>query len=349
MSEETEILSEVDALRGRFSDTKALYREVCALLFFRHGITPTTNKLYQYVRKGTMSTPAEALAKFWDDLRSKARVEIDHPDLPTEVRTTAANAVAEIWRHATAAARDELAAIRIEMQADQERLRQDQAQAQQAAAQTQLEAQGLRDQLLAAEAAVRQTQAEYETERRAHAGAMARVQELQSQLEQARAQQHRQQEAFSADLAAAREAVEAADRRAAASDKRALLEIEQERQARGKADKLIEALRVQLGQMEQRERQAELAAAETAARLQSQHAAAVDAQRVTAGMVEQLRGELEHSRQLLATSREELSRYRAEAETARALVERLAPGAASPLVDGPPTPAKSRRKPRTEP
>ena len=53
MSIESEIQSEVEALRERFNDTKALYREVCALLFFRHDITPTTSKLYQYVRKGS--------------------------------------------------------------------------------------------------------------------------------------------------------------------------------------------------------------------------------------------------------------------------------------------------------
>ena len=52
MSTETEILAEVDALKAKFADTRALYREVCVLLFFRHGITPTANKLYQYVRKG---------------------------------------------------------------------------------------------------------------------------------------------------------------------------------------------------------------------------------------------------------------------------------------------------------
>ena len=68
MSEESEIQAEVEALRERFSDTKALYREVCALLFFRYGITPTASKLYQHVRKGSMSAPAEALAKFWDCL-----------------------------------------------------------------------------------------------------------------------------------------------------------------------------------------------------------------------------------------------------------------------------------------
>ncbi|MDX6008018.1 hypothetical protein [Cupriavidus necator] len=40
-------------LRGRFSETRALYREVCGLLFFRYGVTPTANKLYSLVRKGS--------------------------------------------------------------------------------------------------------------------------------------------------------------------------------------------------------------------------------------------------------------------------------------------------------
>lgn len=59
-----------------FPDTQALYREVCVLLFFRHGITPTANKLYQLVRKGSMSAPTEALRTFWADLREKSRVRI---------------------------------------------------------------------------------------------------------------------------------------------------------------------------------------------------------------------------------------------------------------------------------
>jgi len=54
MRSESEIQADIDALRGRCSDTKDLYREVCALLFFRYGVTPTASKLYQYVRKGSM-------------------------------------------------------------------------------------------------------------------------------------------------------------------------------------------------------------------------------------------------------------------------------------------------------
>ena len=118
MSEESEIQAEVEALRERFSDTKALYREVCALLFFRYGITPTASKLYQHVRKGSMSAPAEALAKFWKELRDKARVEIDHPDLPEALKEAAGQAVSVLWTKATELARDELAVLRVESHAE---------------------------------------------------------------------------------------------------------------------------------------------------------------------------------------------------------------------------------------
>ncbi|WP_414437047.1 hypothetical protein [Cupriavidus necator] len=48
-------------LRSRFPETRALYHEVCWLLFFRYGVTPTANKRNCLVRKGNMGTPAEVL------------------------------------------------------------------------------------------------------------------------------------------------------------------------------------------------------------------------------------------------------------------------------------------------
>ena len=324
MSTETEILADIDALKGRFSDTKALYREVCALLFFRFGITPTTNKLYQYVRKGTMGTPAEALAKFWDELRSKARVEIDHPDLPPQIKAIAAEAIAGLWQQATEAARGELASIRIDVQAEQERARHEQAQALQAAAQARAMGEELRTELAASHRAANEARTELEAERRAHSGAVARLQELQSQLEQTRTQQQRMQEAFSADLAKAREAVEAADRRSAAAEKRALLEIEQERQARSKADKQIEALRAQALTAETRERQAALDQADALARVQAKCETALSAEATSQALEEELRS----TREQLLASQQQAASYRAEAHTVQALLDRLSLAAA---------------------
>ncbi len=93
MSTETEILSEVESLKAKFGDTRALCREVCALLFFRYGITPTANKLYQYVRRGSMNVPTDEVGKFWGDLRQRARVDIQHPDLPDPIKAVAAEAI----------------------------------------------------------------------------------------------------------------------------------------------------------------------------------------------------------------------------------------------------------------
>jgi chromosome segregation ATPase len=330
MSTENEILAEVDALKDRFSDTKALYREVCALLFFRFGITPTTNKLYQYVRKGTMSTPAEALAKFWDELRSKARVEVDHPDLPPEIKAVAAEAIAGIWRQATEAARSELAAIRIELQADQERAQHAVAQAQHATTQALANVEQLRAELAAEREATARVRVELEAESRAHAGAVARLQELLSQLEQARAQQQRMQDGFSADLAKAREAVTAADQRAAAAEKRALLEIEQERQARAKADKQAETLRTQTSASEARERQAALEHAEALARLQAKCDAASSAEGDLRSANQALEQQLRVLREQLLLSQQDATRYQAEAQTVQAVLDRLTVSAAPP-------------------
>jgi hypothetical protein len=100
MAIEAEITNEVEKLREQFPQTKDLYREVCGLLFFRYGIQPTANKLYQFVRKGTMSTPAEALNQFWFDLRERSRVQIDHPGLPDNLKQTAGDILSTLWKAA---------------------------------------------------------------------------------------------------------------------------------------------------------------------------------------------------------------------------------------------------------
>jgi DNA repair exonuclease SbcCD ATPase subunit len=325
MNTEIELQSDVEALRERFTETKDLYREVCALLFFRYGITPTASKLYQFVRKGSMSAPAEALAKFWEDLRSKARVEIDHPDLPPELKSTAAEAIADLWQQATAAARRELAALRLEDQAAVEQARGEEARASQAAAEALASAQSLRLQLTAAQESLQQRQTDLEAERRAHAGAVARLHELQRHFEEARHQQERVRSDFTAELVKAREAVAVANSRADASERRALLDIDHERQARIKADKQLEALRGQLAQAESRHRDSLLAQADAVTRLQVRADAAEDSQRELTASNRSLAEDLHATRERLAVAQQEATQFKAEAQTLRALLERLSP------------------------
>lgn len=103
---ENQLQAQIEELKTQFSDTQDLYREACVLLFFRYGITPTANKLYQYVHKGSMSAPAEALNKFWSELRDKSRVRIERPDIPEDIKLATGEFVAKLWVDAQNAAQN---------------------------------------------------------------------------------------------------------------------------------------------------------------------------------------------------------------------------------------------------
>jgi DNA repair exonuclease SbcCD ATPase subunit len=124
---ETALAASVAELRERFPRTPDLYREVCVLLSFRHGITPTANKLYQLVRKGSMSAPTEALNHFWKTLRERSRVTIEHTDLPEELRTAAGALVATLWKSAQSKSLQSLATLQAEAAAAVDSAKADQA------------------------------------------------------------------------------------------------------------------------------------------------------------------------------------------------------------------------------
>jgi len=339
MSTETEIQSEVESLKARFSDTKALYREVCALLFFRHGITPTASKLYQYARRGSMSAPADALAKFWEELRAKARIEIDHPDLPEGLKVAAADAIAEIWRQASGAARAELAEVRIEARADVTRAETDLASCRRANEESAAQVETLRQEVRRLEELALSTSTELETERRAHAGTAARILELQRHHDELIHRQDAMRTAFSADLAQAQGAVEAANARADTAKRRALLEIDDERQARAKAEKQLETVRGQAVKEGARHREVELEQADALGRLRAQFdAAQVSIRELSAGRLE-LSDQLDATARELAEAKQLASAHKAEAETVRSMLERM-PLASPAEATSPPTKPK---------
>lgn len=343
MNTETEIQSAIEALREQFPETKALYREACALLFFRHGITPTASKLYQYVRKGSMSAPTEALAKFWEELRDKARVEIDRPDLPDEVKAVAADAIQALWSHATERARQELAASRIEQQAEVQRAQEaEQATLRQVDASAATIA-GLQTQLATAGEQIRQLQTELEAERRAHVATAAKGQELQRQAVGLQEQITAARGDFSADLAKAREAVNTANARADAGERRALLEIDQERQARAKADKQAEALRSQLAQVEARQRALAVEHAGVVADLKGKLDGVQEALRQLGEHHQALNEKATTLQQQLGVAQQEALQHRTEATTLRGLIERVAPAAPASAEAGQSTTRATRR------
>ena len=340
MSTGTEILAEVEALKAKIRDTRDLYREVCAVLFFRHGITPTANKLYQYVRRGSMNVPTEELAKFWDDMRHKARVTIELPDLPEGVQTAAAEAIAALWRQAAEAARAEYAGARLALDAEVEECQRIQKGAERAVQDMTAAAQELNLLIERGQTKLLATQTELENERRDRAAEQARLHELRAQLEQSQAQQRLLQEGFSADLEKAREAVTVSETRAAASERRALIEIEQERQARQKAEKTTEALRQALAESEGRERQNSIAHTEALTKVQFE----LNLVKIALKREQEMREDLERGtielRQQFSLSQQVATSAQARADTLQSLVDQLTPGTRS----APANSARTRRQ-----
>ncbi|AOJ64563.1 ATPase (plasmid) [Burkholderia ubonensis] len=254
LSPDAALAAEIERLKATHSKTRELYREVCALLFFRFGITPTANRLYQLVRKGSMGTPTEVLAEFWTALREKGRVRLERPDLPPDLQAAAGDLVATLWEKSNAAAYAELAALRGELEAERETGREEIARAQEATARAEAALAGREAALLTARARIQELEqalAGSEASRRAREVDVVRLQgenrERDAALVQARAD-------FAQELAKQREAALRSEQRLEVAEKRALLEIERERATAARLQKDLDAAVRRAEQRDERHR-----------------------------------------------------------------------------------------------
>jgi chromosome segregation ATPase len=236
-----DIAQEIDQLRAQFPRTQELYREVCVLLFFRHGIAPTANRLYQLVKKGSMNAPAEALTRFWATLREKSRVRIEHPDLPAELQSATGELAAALWTRAVDMAQGELAAAQLETQRSV-------ADAQARQAQAEAERDQVRQELTGSAAALEGTQTRITELEQALAISSAAASTLQEQVRLAQQGEQQLQRAletarrdFASELDKLRADGALAQERLKAAETRALLEIDRERQAAARLRKELDA------------------------------------------------------------------------------------------------------------
>ena len=255
LPDEARLAAEIDRLKAVFPKTRELYREVCALLFFRFGITPTANRLYQLVKRGSMSTPTQVLGEFWVELREKSRVRIEHPDLPAELQAAAGELVATLWTKSTTSAQAALEALRTDAEAEKASARNEVASLQAELVRTETALEQRTGALLAAQVRIQeleQAQAAGEATRQALETEIARQEDeigaRDRALVQARAD-------FSEELGKLRASAGLAEERLRAAEKRALLEIERERVASARLQKELEAAtrRAEQGEIRQRE------------------------------------------------------------------------------------------------
>jgi chromosome segregation ATPase len=235
--------AEIEALRSRFPRTQDLYREVCTVLFFRYGITPTANKLYQLVRKGSMSAPTEALIEFWKTLRERSRVTVDHADLPEELRVAAGEMVAALWKSAQLKSHEAVAVLRAEAAEIAERAKADVALAQAAHAEAEKNLERVRASLGESGNLVTQLRQELAAAAATKAGLEERLEELRNQLVNMQTRMDQANAEHNAERERLAERTQLAEERFSDMERRALLEIDRERTAASKLQKTLEAER----------------------------------------------------------------------------------------------------------
>jgi hypothetical protein len=248
------LATEIERLRAAYPKTRELYREVCALMFFRFGQAPTANRLYQLVRKGSMGTPTEAVAEFWAALREKCRVRIERPDLPPDLQAAAGELVAALWDKSNAAAHAALDVVRSELADEREAGRQAIAVAREATARAEATLAERETALLAAQARIQelgQALAGSEASRRAIESGVVR---LQAELGQRDAALVQARADFAQELEKLREAAQRSEVRLQAAEKRALLEIERERATAARLQKELDAAACRVEQRDEQHR-----------------------------------------------------------------------------------------------
>lgn len=245
LMDDAAITSSIEELRQQFPRTQDLYREVCVLLFFRHGITPTANKLYQLVRKGSMSAPTEALSQFWKTLRERSRITIEHSALPGELRAAAGELVATLWKSAQSKSLASLATLKEEAAIEVANAKADLAQSVVAHADAMQVAEHLRAQLLSRENEVTQLREERAAAIATRASLDERLKDARHDFEaiQMRLREQSSQHADERERLAAR--VRLAEERFSEMEKRSLQEIDRERTNAAKLHRKIDSDRIE--------------------------------------------------------------------------------------------------------
>lgn len=236
------IRADVSALAARHKDSRSLTLEVCRLLFYRHGEAPNANRVYNLTRRGSLTTITEQVAAFWQDLREQTRAHIPCDGLGTEAAEKLGGfltgLIADIEQRLRAELDGQRQAALQEVRAARQAQDQAEARARDAVASAEaavlaVEAKALqaaRDQdatiaALQEQVAAAQRQLAAEAATVAHlrddlAASAARAEALRAE-QQAERQQHQAAQALVAhELAGLRQALDAAEARAAGAEQR---------------------------------------------------------------------------------------------------------------------------------
>lgn len=242
---ESQLQSEIEALKVKHTDTRELYQAVCSLLFFGHGITPTANMLYQRVRRGSMSVPCAALNQFWVDLREKSRVTIEGPDLPDPVKAATVTLLRSIWDEAVGRARAGYATQVEELAAHQVRCNEQVEAAQKAELATRLDLSECQQALEVSLAQNRTLAESLAAERAVVANLTVQLEARAVEVQEGHLALERAHEAFAQDLKGLQAQAQLADERMRAAEQHYLVELDRARQGERQVQAQLDQARTQ--------------------------------------------------------------------------------------------------------
>jgi len=212
-------------------------------MFFRYGLTPTANARYQLVRKGSVSVPTEALRRFWSDLRERAKVDLQHADLPDQVKQSAGQMVGQIWSLAREAADESIATLRQNAAAEREAALTEKADLEQQAAEVLLQLEDARTRIASAEATVAQEHEELSTGTAIQGETQSRLIESRLEIERLQGMIDSMSAAHEAEIDRITGRVLQAEQRYIELEKRTLVDLDRERTAASKLQKQLDSER----------------------------------------------------------------------------------------------------------
>lgn len=314
--DEKALQAEIDEARTKLNDTKQLYKWVCSILFFKYGITPTTNRLYQLVRKGSMQTVTTSLSAFWEDLRERSRLKIDHPGVPASLVVATGDLVQAIWENASIEARALNAAAQSEASAKVEAAKLEQLAAEKQLEDAQHSSDAINSKLTEITSELSTALQEFESERQAHGATSARLEEARAEVLALRTSVSEARQDFTNELEKARAATRVAEAREAATERRTLLEVYQERVMRAEAETKSNQMQEDLNAAHRKEVARSEASAQEIGELKGKLAAAEQ-------MVRKWEEQVASLRQELSTRSSEVAHCEGELTAARSRIAAL--------------------------
>jgi Plasmid replication region DNA-binding N-term len=94
---ELDIQERMNMLKLESMNTKDLYLKAAKILFVEYKETPSPNRLYQLIKKGSMTTVVEVVKLFWQNMHLEMHNKIHIPDIPVNLQDLTQDYVKNIW------------------------------------------------------------------------------------------------------------------------------------------------------------------------------------------------------------------------------------------------------------